>query len=304
MSRIHEALKRAAQERSTQVAAGLEPGILEVKDEIQHSIPRPLELERVTESERVISGNHQAVPFRYEDLVRRCAHPEWRLNPHYNAFQNSKPGFGGAERFRTLRSRLNQIAATRTLRRLLVTSGLAVEGKTFVASNLAHSIVRQPDQRVLLVDADLRAPRLHVALGAPGYPGLTEYLQDQADQYTVIQKGMEENICFIPGGTQVSNPSELLLTDRIKHLLDLLTPIFDWIIIDSPPVLPVHDASMLADMVDGVLLVCRAGSTDVEHAKSSVAEFQNKNLLGVVLNQVDKSDSYGDYYSDYYAKGT
>jgi capsular exopolysaccharide synthesis family protein len=302
MSRIHEALKRAAQERSTQLAAGLEADVGEVADEIRRSATGVSEVAGHAALSRVIAAGHQTVPLRYEELIKRCAHPKWHLNPLSSVFQNLKTGNGGSERFRTLRSRLYQVAEARTLRRLLVTSSVAAEGKTFVASNLAQSIVQQPERRVLLLDADLRASRLHMALGAPSRPGLTEYLRGEVDEYAVIQKGMEENLCLIPGGSQVSNPSELLLHERMKHLLNLLTPIFDWIIIDSPPALPVHDASILAGLTDGVLLVLRAGSTGVDAVGKTVAEFQDKNLLGVVLNQVEKSDSCSDYYYGYQAE--
>jgi Mrp family chromosome partitioning ATPase len=82
-------------------------------------------------------------------------------------------------------------------------------------------------------------------------------------------------------------------------LLERLAPLFDWIVLDSPPALAVHDASILADMCDGVLFVVRAGSTDFEMAQKAAGEFQEKNLLGVVLNRVDKSETYGDYYYGY-----
>ena len=303
MSRIHEALKKAAQERSTQPSAGLESRVAEVTDEILRPITHEPDLAELAGSPRVIASAIQAVPLRYEELVKRCAHPDWQIDPLNSVFQNAKPGHGGSERFRTLRSRLYQIARTCKLRRLLVTSSLAAEGKTFVASNLAQSIVQQPEPRVLLIDADLRASRLHMALGAPSRPGLTDYLRGDADEYAVIQKGAEENLCLIPGGSQASNPSELLLSERMRHLLNLLTPVFDWIIIDSPPALPVHDASVLADLVDGVLLVVRAGLTDADIAEKTAAEFQGKNLLGVVLNQVEKGDSYVDNYNNYYSEG-
>src|SRR5207253_8539272 len=109
------------------------------------------------------------------------------------------------------------------------------EGKTFVAANLAQSIVRQPDRRVLLIDADLRASSLHLALGAPSTPGLTDYLRGEADEFAIIQSGPDKNLCFIPGGNEVSNPSELLLGERMRHLLDVVTPMFDFVILDSPP---------------------------------------------------------------------
>jgi capsular exopolysaccharide synthesis family protein len=182
---------------------------------------------------------------------------------------------------------------------LLITSSIPAEGKTFVAANLAQSIVRQPDRRVLLIDADLRASRLHQSLGAPSGPGLTDYLRGEVDEYAIIQNGLEGNLCFIPGGQPVSNPSELLLRDKMKHLLDAMSDIFDWVILDSPPALPVHDACMLADICDGVLFVVRAGSTDSEIAQRVSAEFRDKNLLGVVLNRVDSADTYNNYYYGY-----
>jgi capsular exopolysaccharide synthesis family protein len=302
MSRIHEALKKAAQERATQLAAGAEAGLAEITSELKRPITREPEIARPARSPRVMTGGNQDVSLRYEELIERCAHPEWRLDPLNSVFLNSKPGESGPERFRTLRSRLYKIASSRKLQRVLITSGVAAEGKTFVASNLAQSIVQQPELRVLLIDADLRSSRLHLLFGAPNCPGLSDYLRGEADEYAVIQKGMKENLFLIPGGSPVSNPSELLLSEQMKHLLNLVTPSFDWIIIDSPPTLPVHDASVLADFVDGVLFVIRAGSTDAEIAERTAAEFQGKNLLGVVLNQVEKSDSYGNEYQNYYAK--
>ncbi len=303
MSRIHEALKKAAEERSIQLAVGSEAGIREVTGETRDSVTGTYTPGLPVIPPRIVAGGHQATPFRYEELVMRCAHPEWRLDPLKSVFQDSIVGHAVSERFRTLRSRLYQIASTRTLRRLLITSSVAGEGKSFVTSNLAQSIVQQPDLRVLLVDADMRASRLHTTLGAPSRPGLSEYLRGEANEFEVTQKGMEKNLFLIPGGSQVSNPSELLLGERMRQLLDRFTPMFDWIIIDSPPAMPVHDASILADLTDGVLLVVQAGSTHVEIAEKTAAEFQSKNLLGVVLNQVEKHDSYGDYYYGYRANG-
>jgi protein-tyrosine kinase len=302
MSRIHEALKKAAEERAAQLTTGVEAVVVEAAAESRLPVTLELEVVRPTPSTRTTSPEKQDAGFRYEELAKRCAQQEWCLDPLNSVFLNSKPGEGGPERFRTLRSRLYKIASTRTLKRVLITSSVAAEGKTFVASNLAQSIIQQPELRVLLIDADLRSSRLHLMFGAPSCPGLSDYLQGKADEYGVIQKGVNENLFLIPGGSQVSNPSELLLSERMKQLLNLVTPVFDWIIIDSPPTLPVHDATILADLVDGVLFVIRAGSTDAEIAERTAAEFQGKNLLGVVLNQVQKSDSYGDEYQSYYAE--
>jgi capsular exopolysaccharide synthesis family protein len=296
MSRIHEALKKAARERSTQLSAGTGRGAVEIAADIPRPVVVEASLPKLPGQGRVaVADNQDGSPLQYEDLVKRCAHPTWRLNALSNVFQSASTRNGAAERFRTLRSRLFQSATTRTLRRLLITSSIAGEGKTFVASNLAQSIVQQPERRVLLIDADLRAPRLHLAFGAPRFPGLTDYLRGDADEYNVIQKGMEENLCLIAAGNLVSKPSELLLSERMTRLLDLVTPIFDWIIIDSPPALPVHDSSILAGLTDGVLLVLRAGVTPMATAEKAAAEFKHKNLLGVIFNQVKKTDSYGEY---------
>jgi protein-tyrosine kinase len=256
-------------------------------------------LAAVQRQDRVAIADNQVGPLEYEALIKRCAHPTWRLDAMSSVFQNASSGNAVSERFRTLRSRLFQTATTRTLRRLLITSSIAGEGKTFVASNLAQSIVQQPERRVLLIDADLRAPRLHLAFGASKSPGLTDYLRGDADAVKVIQKGMEENLCLIGAGSPASKPSELLLSDKMKDLLDSLTPIFDWIIIDSPPTLPVHDSSILAGLTDGVLLVLQAGVTPMAAAEKATEEFKHKNLLGVIFNQVQKSDSYGEYEYNY-----
>ena len=301
MSRIHEALKKAAQDRATQTPTAVTADLVDGAAEINRHIEPPETPLRVeTMRAEMADPRFRGAPIlTYEELVKRCTHPRWILDARNSVFVGADSDRVGAERFRTLRSRLYQIAGTQTLKKLLITSSIPAEGKTFVAANLAQSIVRQPDRRVLLIDADLRASRLHQTLGAPSGPGLSDYLRGEVDEYAIIQNGLEGNLCFIPGGQQVSNPSELLLRDKMKQLLDAMSAIFDWVIIDSPPALPVHDASMLADQCDGVLFVVRAGSTDAEIAQRVSAEFRDKNLLGVVLNRVDSADSYNNYYYGY-----
>jgi Mrp family chromosome partitioning ATPase len=103
----------------------------------------------------------------------------------------------------------------------------------------------------------------------------------------------------------VTNPSELLSNGRLRTLLDRVTPVFDWVILDSAPLLPVSDSSVLADLVDGVLLVVRAGQTRAESAQRSCQELQGRNIVGVVLNAVGPQHAYGEsYYSSTYGYGT
>lgn len=304
MSRIHEALKKAEQDRASSPTRESAPSIEE---------QRPVEVAWTRPPAEVAAGQNSVAALttavtspgyvRFDDLLQKCARPTWRLDPNVNVFLDPSLSAHGAEQFRTLRSRLYQLRGTQPLKTILVTSSVPGEGKTFVTTNLSQAIVRQPDRRVLIIDADLRCARLHVPLGAPATPGLTNYLSGRADEVSIIQNGAEGNLCFIPGGDEVSDPSELLSNGRLKSLLDKLAPVFDWIILDSPPCLPVADASILSGMCDGILLVVRAGKTASELAQRSCQELQGKNILGVVLNAVEEVHSYGSYQYQAYGYG-
>lgn len=303
MSRIHEALKKAEQERSGVPATGIGTPAREhvaTTPTWKASLPdvateAPL---RVSEASSIATASVEYL--RFDDLQARCAHPQWVLDPNLNVFFNSALSSHGAEQFRTLRSRLYQLRNNQVLRRILITSAVPAEGKTFVTSNLAQAMARQADRRVLIIDADLRCARLHVPLGALAAPGLTDYLRGEAEEMSIIQHGHEGNLCFIPGGNEVTNPSELLSNGRLKKLLDRLTPVFDWVLLDSPPCVPVADASILADLCDAVLLVVKAGSTPHELAQKACQELNGRNVVGVVLNAVDESPLYGaNYYERY-----
>ena len=106
-------------------------------------------------------------------------------------------------------------------------------------------MARQAGSRVLLIDADLRSPNLHSALGTPASPGLTEYLLDEAEEFRIIQRGQMANLFFIASGRSVSGQADLVSNGRLKFLLDRLEGIFDWVIIDSPSAIPVTDASLM-----------------------------------------------------------
>jgi capsular exopolysaccharide synthesis family protein len=216
-------------------------------------------------------------------------------------FSDLRANAHGYEQFRTLRSNLLQLRDTQALKTVLVTSALPQEGKTFIALNLAHAVVRQRETRALLIDADLRYPRLHLSLGAPASPGLSEYLRGAAQESALLQRGPLENLFFLPGGATVPNAAELLVNGRLKRLLEWLSPAFDWIILDSPPAIPVSDARLLADHCDGVLMVVSAGMTPFDLAQKVRQQFRDKRLLGVVLNRAKWGSTYGSYY--YYGYG-
>jgi len=298
MSRIHEALKKAAQERNAQTANRTVSDLVDLSVLGIAAETLPVSRQHVDVKTGLGERSDTGV-LQFEEFAKLCPHTTWEIEPRTSVFSEQMHNPAGAEKFRTLRSRLYQIASAQPLKKILITSSMPAEGKTFVAANLAQSFIRQEDRRVLLIDSDLRAFRLHLHLGASEKPGLSDYLRGDADEYQITQVGTTGNLCLIPGGREVSNPSELLHSARMKHLLDRMSVIFDWIVLDSPPALAVHDASILADMCDGVLLVVQAGSTDFEIAVKASAEFPDKKLLGVVLNRAAKGDTYGGYYYGY-----
>ena len=304
MSRIHEALKRAEQQRTVplEVPSPVAPDLRTHRAE-SPTIPPPAILDPLAPSDPLVHSEidtrMRAAEFlRFDDIWTRCANPGWRLDLERNVFIDPAAPPAVREQFRTLRSRLYQVRDKQPLRSLLVTSSLPGEGKTFVANNLAHALARQQNCRVLLIDADLRRPDLHSGFGTPSSPGLAEYLKGEAAEVSVIQKGLAEYLCFIPGGNKPANPAELLANGRLKSLLETIGPVFDWVILDSPPTLPVSDALMLAELCDGVLTVIRAAQTGFDSAQKSCHQLREKNLIGVALNCADDAAAYGSYYSE------
>jgi capsular exopolysaccharide synthesis family protein len=283
---------------AAQVATDLQTQIAEPP-----AMPPPQILDPLGSSERLlhseIDARTRAAEFlRFDDIWANCANPGWRLDLERNVFIDPASPPAVREQFRTLRSRLYQVRDKQPLRSMLVTSCLPGEGKTFVSNNLAHALARQQNCRVLLIDADLRRPDLHSGFGAPNSPGLAEYLKGEATELGIIQRGLSEYLCFIPGGSKSENPAELLANGRLKSLLETIGPVFDWVILDSPPTLPVSDALVLAEMCDGVLTVIRAAQTGFDSAQKSCQQLREKNLIGVALNCADDGAAYGTYYSE------
>jgi protein-tyrosine kinase len=296
MSRIHEALKKAEQEHAGQQASEV------VTMPVETGINTDVRGNGATTLGTTVQARTDVIypaisieKMRFEDLRKHCLHPEWHPVPNLNLFLNSNTGTEAAEQFRTLRSRLYRLNGNKALNTLLVTSCIAGEGKTFVTNNLAQAIVCQAGRRALIIDGDLRSPRLHVPLGAPSTPGLSDYLRGEVNELEIIQQGHNGNLCLIASGNEASNPSELLSNGKMKVLLDRVAPIFDWVILDSPPYLAVSDASVMADMCDGVLLVLRAGFTPSEVAQKVRQELQGKNVVGVAFNAVEQTKAYEKY---------
>ncbi|MFZ0201089.1 MAG: CpsD/CapB family tyrosine-protein kinase, partial [Candidatus Sulfotelmatobacter sp.] len=271
MSRIHEALKKAEQERAAQggpAQPDYQPNYAATAEAELPAMPPPAEKPPVDAGvgARIpANGGISSTaamppfgsPFSHETLLSRCVPRPWVPDEKTMLFFNGDDIARGSEEFRTLRSRLYHAREKMPLKKLLVTSALPKEGKSFTAANLAQVLVRQHGRRVLLIDADLRGPWLHMMLGTTSSPGLADYLQGGGDEFSIMQRGPMENLFFIPSGQEFSDPAELVANGRLKLLLQRVEALFDWIIVDSPPAVPVSDASMLAKACDGVLMVVR-----------------------------------------------
>jgi protein-tyrosine kinase len=297
MSRIHEALKKAEQERAAAQASQSPGAAPPAANEMAEIAAAP--------ADRQLSGGiplTSAMPsfssaFSLENLLARCPPLPWNPDQRTMLFFNGDDGARGAEEFRTLRSRLYHTREKTPLKKILITSALPKEGKSFTAANLAQVLVKQHGRRVLLVDADLRAPRLHLMLGTNSSPGLSDYLQGGSDEMSIMQRGPMESLFFIPCGAEISDPSELVANGRLQTLLQRVEAVFDWIIVDSPPAVPVSDASVLAKACDGVLMVVRSNATPVDMARRARQEFPDQALVGVVLNGTENQAlPYSRYY--------
>ncbi|PYX15465.1 MAG: hypothetical protein DMG84_11640 [Acidobacteria bacterium] len=299
MSRIHEALKRAEEQRAAS-QGGQVPSSQTPEAVLSDT---PTEAQVVASPSTGVAPPSFAAPFTLDTLLARASQHDWTPDTNTMLFFKAEEQGFGTEEFRTLRSRLYQMREKQALKKVLVTSALPKEGKSFVAANLAQVMVRQHGRQALLIDADLRGARLHHLLGTSATPGLAEYLLGENDEFGIMQRGAMENLFFIPSGRSVSNPAELVANGRLKILLNRVEALFDWIIIDSPPAVPVSDASLLANYCDGVVMVVRSNATPVDMARKARQEFRDKHLVGVVLNGIEADSSpYNQYYYGAYGR--
>jgi protein-tyrosine kinase len=294
MSRIHEALKKAEQERAAGTLQDLPIEAVKVAEALpQVLIAEPLERVAAPEMKRETKPGSGAT---LESFLSNCPRHDWTPNSKNLFFVNGNSHGPGTEDFRKLRSNLYLLRNKEEFRTILVTSAMPAEGKSFVTANLAQAFARQHERSALVVDLDLRLPTLHKTLGTKASPGLTEYLRGEVDETAILQRGPSDNLFFIPAGAAITNPLELIGNGRLQQLLQKVAPCFDWVLLDSAPVLPVSDTGLIAEYCDGVLLVVRAKSTAFNLVQKAKKELGENRLLGVVLNGVEPRDSYGSYY--------
>jgi capsular exopolysaccharide synthesis family protein len=209
-------------------------------------------------------------------------------------------GSARAEALRQLRTNLQFVGVDQPIKTIVITSAVPGEGKSSTATNLAI-VLAESGRNVLLVDADLRRPRLAEYLGLEGGVGLTNVLVGQAGPHDVIQQWGRSRLSVLPSGFNPPNPSELLGSQHMGDLLAELGAQFDTIIIDAPPLLPVTDAAVLAGRADGALVVSRCAKTGQSQIKMAAAALRavQARLVGCVLNMVPTKGSEAYHYYDY-----
>jgi capsular exopolysaccharide synthesis family protein len=209
----------------------------------------------------------------------------------------NEPDSLAAEKFRFLGVRLRQLQQSRPLKKVLVTSTIPEEGKSTVSANLAGVLARRK-QSVLLIEGDLRRPTLAQQFGLGRLAGLGEWLQSGRQTVSNVYRLEGPDFWFMPAGNPPENPLELLQSGRLSYLMRQLADLFDWIIVDSPPLLPLADTTVWSRVTDGALLVAREGKSEKKQLQRGLEVLKKSDLLGVVLNGCVHPD-HKSYYQRY-----
>jgi capsular exopolysaccharide synthesis family protein len=224
-------------------------------------------------------------------VVEACIDPSSRIVFH------TEPRSPAADRFRLLRMRLRELSKNGKLKRLLVTSPLPGDGKSTMILNLATAMSERSKHSVLVLEADLHHSSIAKKLGIVGPPGLAECLQDGLDPLTAIRSIEPLGWYLLSAGDVRKNPSELLQTPALGHVVQRLSGLFDWVLLDSPPASPLTDTLLLQQHADATMLVVRAGSTPREAVEHTVGLLGSKSVIGTILNGVEGSEN--SYYNNY-----
>lgn len=244
-----------------------------------------------------------------EDTEAKLGYPVIGIIPFITSTGNpietyvlDEPSSAFAESYKAIRTAIILSSAEKPPRRILITSSGPGEGKTVTSINLSVAIA-QSGYKVLLIDSDLRKPRIHKVFDLDNSKGLSTYLAGVSDA-DILQDSPIGELKIIPSGPIPPNPSELLSSKRMSEILELYSRKYDFIICDSPPVLTVADSLILSKLLDGVILVARADVTTYENAKKCLKSLSNvdAHVLGVSINALDyKKGGYSGYYSYHYS---
>lgn len=280
MSRVHDALRRAQQ-------AGA----------LSFGVPAPAPGQRATPAARLPA---------LEGLLEKVQEIPFDPAPDGHLIDANQPHEAPTEEFRTLRTRLNHLQSLQPLHTIVITSPSPAEGKSFSAVNLALAESHLADNLTLLADFDFRRPIVHNLFQTDRSPGITDYLCGKAELHQIIKRVAGTNLYIMPAGEAVINPLELLNLREVKALLDGLPRIFNWVVLDTPPLLFAADANLLSTLCDGTIIVVRLGSTTIDSVTRATQSLCQNNVLGIIVNGARRGELYSkySYYHSYYYAST
>jgi capsular exopolysaccharide synthesis family protein len=296
MSYIFEALQRAEAERAGGSLPKNVDSVADLLQGVEQEIERreslsesPLPMRPKSEAAEIFASAKVLLPALAADARLVCLTDQGGL---------------AAEKFRVLGLKLRNLRERRKLKRVVVTSSIPEEGKSLVAANLAFNQSRSKILNTVLIDGDLRRPELAKRFGFNrSLPGLSEVLRGECQLSEVVYKLEGSGLRFIPAGVTPENPIEVMQAGRLQPLLEQLETFFDWIIIDTPPVLPLADTPLWMKLADGVLLVAREGVCEKKQLERTVEVIDRSTMLGVVVNSCDGNE-HKYYYSRYSVAAT
>jgi capsular exopolysaccharide synthesis family protein len=274
MSRIYEALRRMELERS---AGGVAPEQTQRVDFLQSVAPEPADLRGVPSVKMDVSVASRLVAL-------------------------ADPQSLGAEKFRALATRLENQRNQRELKSLQVTSSVAHEGKTLVSTNLAVTLAQNSGSKVLLIEGDMHLPGVQRLLGLTGLRGVNHWWMARDEEISrYLYRLNDMPLWLFPTGSACDQPSNILQSARFVEALLRLVDTFDWVIVDSTPLLPFVDANLWSRLLDGMLLVIRRGVASIKALKKGLEAIDNPSLVGVVFNDAPDFDQR-NYNEKYYVR--
>jgi capsular exopolysaccharide synthesis family protein len=281
MSRVYEALQRSQGDNSS--ASPLVPEQVEIAAGAGSAAALASE---------PVDASWLNVPA--ERILRPVPTPEQRL------VTLTEPEGTGAEMFRVLATRLAHMQNKRRLQKLLITSSVVDEGKSVVAANLALTLARRLNERVLLIEADLRRPTVSALLTSSPMKGISDWNSQQLSLENLLYQVADMPLWVLAAGKPMDDPLPLLESDRFAKMLDTLASSFDWVLLDATPMFPMADTTSLSRLCDGVLVVVREGFTRRKVLNKAIEAIEKSKLLGVVFNQASMLNiDYNHYYGGY-----
>ncbi len=317
MGRLDKAMRRAAEDQAVSPSASADlplPSELAVDELPSEGIDPPLSTEPVmAKATAAVASLPATLSARLPEEAAREAKAdsemsEMMLRRQVSAQLATKTVVDDSmmpasrEQYRRLAAALHQAQRTSGFKVVMVASAVAGEGKTLTASNLAMTLSESYRRDVLLVDADLRRPSLHLVFQVPGEPGLSDGLVTPDEPKLPLHR-VSERLAILPAGKPTSDPIGALTSERMRRLIDEAREVFDWVVIDTPPVGLLSDAALLSSMADGVVLVVKAESTPHEMVNRAVQAIGRERVIGTVLNRAREQSTQANYdYYKYYAQ--